>query len=327
MFLASPATILAQAKTAWKTNAAENRHIVLLHAAAALGLPLVVMAINLLLNQPLLGTGGLSGIGFRSILETVQTVLSSATQILLPFWQLGLFCSALWISRGEEATTDHLFEGFRRWGAALRLMLLRTLQYSIRIFVGIFIGSTIFMITPFSENFLKVTAAIANDPAYANATAEELMAAIVNLAGFWDIALCYILCILGAAVLAVPLFYRYRMSDYVLLDSPRPGALLALQKSAQMMRGNAKRLFALDLKLWWYYLLLLLPALLSYGDLLLPALGIRLPLSGDWALAVFSLLSSAIQFAIYYLFRGQVETAYACAYESLKTTEGGNAPL
>jgi len=327
MALESPATILQRAKNIWRRNASGNRRVVLFYALPALLLPLMVMVINLFLNKQIDSTGNLSSIGLRSTLETVQTVLSGVIRLALPFWQLGLTYCALRISSGQSLSTYHLQEGFRRWGAALRLMILRTFRYIAGVFCGALLSGLILSVLPISKNLLAISETIMNDPNYANATEEELMAAIMNLIDFWDIAPYYILCGVGILVATVPLFYRYRMSDYILLDSEKPSALLAIRKSTEMMRGNAMRLFVLDLRLWWYYLLLLVSGLLSYGDLLLPSLGISLPFSEDWALLFFSLLSTAMQFAYFYLFRGQVETVYACAYTSLKESEGGNEAL
>lgn len=327
MSFASPATILEQAKHAWKRNIADHRRMITVYALVAFSLPLMVLAINVFLDQLLADTGGLSGIGLRSTLETIQTVLSTATQILLPFWSLGLSYNALAISRSQTVSTDNLFAGFRCWGAALRLMILRTLRYTTKILCGVFLGSLLFSVTPLSDNLLAISNALANDPAYATATAEELFAALAERITFWDMAPYYIFCIAGAALLAIPLFYRYRMSNYVLLDSQKPGALFALYESSRMMYRNASQLFKIDLKLWWYYLLLFLALLISFGDLLLPICGITLPFSDIWAPVIFSLFSSALQFALYFLFGGQIETIYACVYTSLKESEGGNEPL
>lgn len=327
MNLESPATIIGRAKEAWNGNASDNRRIVLFYALPALLLPLVVMAINLLLDQQLADTGGLSGIGLRSSLETIQTVLSFALRLLLPFWQLGLISCALAISKGKKPSTDHLFEGFRRWGAALRLMLFRTIRYTLAALAGLFLGSTLYTVTPLSNQFLSASQLIAADPAYANATAEELMAAVISHTGFWSILPYYILCALGIAFLVIPLFYRYRMSNYILLESKNPRALLCVHESTRMMHGNAMALFKVDLHLWWYYILGSLPAVIAYGDLLLPLFGIALPFSEQWAFVIFALLSSLTQFAVFYLFTGQAETIYACAYATLKSSEGGNEAL
>lgn len=327
MNLESPRAVLGRAQQAWKSNASDNQRIVLFYTLPALILPLIVMAINLLLDWQLDSTGGLSGIDRRNTLETIQAVLSTAVRLVLPFWQLGLVYCAMAISREQKPSKNQLFEGFHRWSAALRLMLLRTFRYTFGCLGGIFLGSAIYTMTPLSNTFFAASQTLANDPSYANATAEELMAAVINLTGFGNILLYYILCILGLALFFIPLFYRYRMSNYILLDSEHPQALLSIHESTRMMRGNAVRLFKLDLHLWWYYLLAALTSVIAYGDLLLPLLGVTLPFSEQWAFVIFALLSTAVQLAVYYLFAGQVETVYACAYESLKASEGGNETL
>ena len=327
MPLESFAPIRQRANGAWNENAPQNRKIILLHALPALSMPILISAINLFLEGQLANTGGLSGIGMRSTLETIQTVLTGAIRILLPFWQLGLFYIAMQISQGVVAQPQHLFEGFRRWGSALRLMLLRTIRYSTAIFCGALLGSLLFSVTPLSNNLTRVSLELSADPAFAEATMEELMAILNSRLGFWDFFLCYGLCAVGAALLFIPRLYHYRMSDYALLSSEKPGAFQALQESTSLMHGNRSRLFKLDLQLWWYYLLMLLATAISYGDLILPILGVQLPFSQEWGYMLFALISAALHFILYYLFRGQVETTYACVYDALKQQKGGNDAL
>ena len=327
MLLESFSPIGQQANAAWNENAPQNRKTLLLHALPALALPILISAINLFLDGQLANTGGLSGIGMRSTLETIQTVLSSAIRILLPFWQLGLFYIAIQISRGTAGRPQHLFEGFRRWGSALRLMLLRAIRYFSKLFLGLLLGSLLYSILPLSSNLTKVIEEISKDPAFSQVSADVLMAEITSRLGFWDLALQYGFCLLFAGILTVPLFYHYRMSDYALLDSEKPGAFQALQESTSLMHGNRVRLFKLDLQFWWYYLLTLLATATSYGDLILPFLGIQLPTSKEWAYMIFALISATLHFILYYLFRGQVETTYACVYNALKASQGGSETL
>lgn len=327
MPFASFAGLRQKANAAWEKNAGQNRRVVLFHALPALALPLIVMMINLFLESKLVGTGGLSGIGMRSTLETIQTVLGYALRILLPFWQLGLTFAAIQISREKTAEAWQLFAGFHRWGAALRLMLLRTVRYFSRFLLGGFLGTMVYFRTPMCRSMIAVFEQLSSDPAFAEATAEELISALLAQLGFWDIAVCYILCLLGAAIFTVPLFYRYRMSDYVLLDSEKPGAFQALGQSTELMQGNRLNLFKLDLHFWWYYLLLLIATAFSYGDLILPALGVSFPVSAEAAYIIFAVSSAFLQFILYYLFRGQVETAYACVYNTLKESKGGSETL
>lgn len=321
MPLDTPNAILRKAKARWAQNAAQNRRVVLLHAVPALLLPLIVMAINLFLDTQLDGTGGLSGIGLRSTLQTVQTVLSTGISLLLPFWQLGLIFTAMRINAGNTAESHNLFEGFRRWGGALRLQLCRDFRYILKMVGGIFLGSLLFSATPLSNGLVETITAINEDPSLANLTGEELMALLQARISIGDLITLYLLCTAGALIMVVPLFYKYRLSDYVLLTEDTPRALASLYESSRLMRGNRMQLFRLDLHLWWYFLLAFLSAFISYGDLLLPLLGISLPVSPNMAAAIFAFISAILQFLLYYFFRGQIETTYACFYESLKLSK------
>ena len=325
MPLDTPNAILRKAKARWAQNAAQNRRVVLLHAVPALLLPLIVMAINLFLDTQLDGTGGLSGIGLRSTLQTVQTVLSTGISLLLPFWQLGLIFTAMRINAGNTAESHNLFEGFRRWGGALRLQLCRDFRYILKMVGGIFLGSLLFSATPLSNGLVETITAINEDPSLANLTGEELMALLQARISIGDLITLYLLCAAGALIMVVPLFYKYRLSDYVLLTEDTPRALASLYESSRLMHGNRMRLFRLDLHLWWYFLLAFLSAFVSYGDLLLPLLGISLPVSPNMAAAIFAFISAILQFLLYYFFRGQIETTYACFYESLKLSKKEDA--
>ena len=116
-------------------------------------------------------------------------------------------------------------------------------------------------------------------------------------------------------------FYRYRMADYILIDRPGTGALAALRESRYMMRGHRVQPLRLDLSLWWVYAAMLLTTAACYGDLLLPALGISLPISDTAAYFVFFAVYLAATFAVYYFLRNRVEVTYALAYDSLRPKE------
>lgn len=318
MLLDAHKTILQDAKTHWQRNAVHNRKVVLLYALPALALPLIVMAINLFLDTQFAGTGGLSGIGMRSALETAQTVLNSAITILLPFWQLGLFAAAMRISQGEAAEANDLYKGFHIWGAALRLQIFRNLRYFAEMLLGIFLGSLVFSLTPFSKGLTEAISSITEDPTLSNLTGEELILLLEEQLSFSQMLPAYLFCVIGGLSLVIPLYYKYRLSDYALLDSERPGALASIFESTQLMRGNRVQLLRLDLRFWWYYLLMFFAAFLSYGDLLLPLFGISLPFSENISMVLFALLSTVTQFLLFYFFRGRIETVYACVYKTLK---------
>ena len=68
--------------------APEQKKLVLVWAGTSVAVSLLVSIVNFLLEGQISGTGGLSGIGLRSILSTAQSVLSIASAILIPFWDL-----------------------------------------------------------------------------------------------------------------------------------------------------------------------------------------------------------------------------------------------
>ena len=58
----------------------DPRKLVLFHTAVALALSLVALAIDFALELQIGNTGGLSGVGMRSVLETVQAVLNAMAE-------------------------------------------------------------------------------------------------------------------------------------------------------------------------------------------------------------------------------------------------------
>ena len=121
--------------------------------------------------------------------------------------------------------------------------------------------------------------------------------------------------------MGIPLFYNYRMVNYVIIDKPALGAMAALRESKQMMRGNRIALFKLDLSFWWYYLAMLLATTVAYGDMILAMLGVSLP--GPEMLWYFGFYVAylGVLLAIYVLLRSRVEVTYALAYDAVKPEE------
>ena len=130
------------------------------------------------------------------------------------------------------------------------------------------------------------------------------------------IVLSSILAKLGA--LLIPLLYRFRMAEFVILDEPRARGLSAMLISSALLRRRCWQLFRLDLRFWWYYGLKALCLLLCYADLLLATLGISLPIGEDAAYFLTFGLYLAALFVVEVSFRPQVDTAYAVTYEGLK---------
>jgi uncharacterized membrane protein len=168
----------------------------------------------------------------------------------------------------------------------------------------------IFAMTPLAEGAMEIIEQMTNDATYIPSD-EALM----------DAMLCY-LPFLGVvmAVLVIPLSYRLRMVDYVLLDHPKNGAFFAVRTSLFMTRRNCWNLFKLDLSFWWFYLLELLIVAIYYGDWVLQLAHVDTGLSSEVLLFIACGAGLLLQLVVYAWRQNQVATTYAMVYESLKAT-------
>lgn len=298
------------------------RKLLLLHTGIALSLSLVVTVINFILNRQIDTTGGLSGIGLRSILTTAQSVLSIANSALLPFWEFGAIFAVIAWARKQEARPYTLLEGFRRFGPILRLMLLKAALLFAVIMVSAQIAMMIFMVTPLSNGISLIIETL---------PADGITEQLLTDQGFMNslmVAMIPMYIILGCVLLVVmlPILYHLRMADYLIMDMEHPKALPALIASARMMRYNCISLFKLDLSFWWYNALGLLSMALCYGDLWLPLVGVSLPIDQDVALFLFYGIHILFQLALAWCAGSYVHTTYAKAYETLLPEAGFPSP-
>lgn len=293
--------------------------LALLHTGAAVALSLVLTALNFVLSRQMDGTGGLSGMGLRSVLSTAQTMLSFASMVVMPFWEIGFVYAAIRIAREKRAEPESLLQGFRRFGPVLRLMLLQALIYVAILFLSFNISTGVFILTPFSQPMAQMIENLSADRIMDAQLMEQLSSGLIPL-----------YCIFGVifAVFALPVTYRLRMAQYVIMDDPKIGALAALGTSNRLMRYNRWALFRLDLTFWWFFGLQLLSTLLGYGDLLAEALGVSLPISEDVAFFVSFALHAVCQLAIAWWFASRVAVTYATAYDTLRAqAEDAQPPL
>lgn len=299
----------AQAAQALNRASYNPGKLALLHTGAAVALSFVLTALNFILGRQLDTTGGLSGMGLRSVLSTAQTMLSIGSMVVMPFWEMGFVYAAIRMARGEQTGPDNLLQGFRRFGPILRLTLLQSLVYVVITILSLNISSGVFMLTPFSQPLLELMEGV-----YAETiTAEQMMASALP-------ALIPLYCIFGIlfAALALPVAYRFRMAQYVIIDNPKIGAMAALGTSIRLMRYNRWALFRLDLTFWWFYGLQILSTVIGYADLLLPVLGTALPVSKDVAFFGCFLLHGLCQLGIAWKFASRVAVTYATAYDTLR---------
>lgn len=300
----------ASAEQALSQATYHPQKLALIHAGAALALSLVLTVLNFILSRQIDSTGGLSGMGLRSVLSTAQSVLSIANVLILPFWEMGFVAAAISMARREPATPGTLLSGFRRFGPVLRLNLLQGALYAGVAFLCAQISAGIFIMTPFSNPFMKAVEEMAAGGAALpdDATVAAMAELILPVYGIFAVLFC---------LLAIPLSYRFRMASFALMDNGQMGALQAMGKSHKMMRYNRLSLFKLDLSFWWYYLLQVLSIVLGFGDMILSALGVTLP-NSDVAFFGFYGVHLLCQLFLAWWMQSRVQTTYAMAYEALR---------
>ena len=287
------------------------RRLMLLHAGVPAIISMALTVLSYLLSCMIDDTGGLGGLDTRSLLESGQSMLQILSMIFSLFWAYGLHRIVLRWSVAERAWDQDLLAGFHHFGPVIRTGLLQAFLYFAMVFVALQVSTLVFSMTPWATPMVELTQQLLEDPNFMPTEAE-----------LWDAMKPYLpFLLIGLVVLVVPMFYRLRMMEFVLMDQPQNGALYAFRVSRYLMRGNCLKLLKLDLKFWWFYLLELLTACIFYADLALPLLGVELSLSEDTLFFVACVLGLAAQMALYVWRKGQVMTAYALVYRELMPKE------
>ena len=288
--------------------------LILIHSGITAGVLLLLTVINFILDNQMDSAGGLSGLGTRAILGTIQTVLETVNTIAMPFWSMGyLFAVMGWIHR-EPVNFRTLCSGFRYFGPVLRLHLVKYLLFGGVAAICFYPAMIIFLLTPLANPLVE-----AIEPLMTTMTDPQLLLSEPTVAAAVSKATAPMLAIFMAVFLvaAAPMFYKLRMGEFALIENPRMGAFAALRKSRRLMRGNCISLLQLDLSFWWFYVLEVLLTVVCYADMLLPMVGIQLPFSSTVAFFLFYLLNLGGQVALYWWKKNSVMTTYAVAYEVL----------
>lgn len=312
---------LRQAASASLSASGYNpKKLIFIHTGIALALSAMIMVLDYILEQQIGNTGGLSGLGARSVLETIQTVLNLAQTVALPFWQLGYVYTVLQLSKQEAVAPGSLLQGFRWFGPVLRLELLRGLLLGGIAIVCSYAATAVFILTPWANSFkeLLLDSALMENPA----ALQEAMDGIMSQ----SLIPLLIIFALFFLPLGVPLLYRYRFANLCLMDAPEKGALSALRTSRKMLRHNCINLLKVDISFWWFYALEIVVAMLCYGDLILDYLGISLPFSATVAYFLFFALYATAQLILHVWQKNHVELTYAHAYASLQEEAEESVP-
>ena len=286
--------------------------VILIHTGAILLISLLLTAADFLLNRQISTTGGLSGMGMRSILTTIQSMLRLTQAVLLPFWQIGYTYYTLQVAQGKPAGSSNLTEGFRRFGPVLRLKMLMAGMAVLLIFASTYISSMLFMLTPWAAPMMQRMEELMASPMDDQAFLEAIVAMAEDITV--PVMVIFSLCFLAGSIF---LFFRFRLAELWLMNHPQGGALAALRESRELMRGNQKAMFRIDLNFWWFYLLEVLVTVLCYGDVVLGTMGVEMTTDAFGSYILFYVLYLCAQLALYWWKRSEVAVTYAHAYLTL----------
>lgn len=293
----------------------EPRKVALYYGAILIASQLVVLVLNYVLDGQISKTGGLSNIGLRSMLSTVETVASVGQSIVSMCLNLGFIAAMLRIARRQYASPMTLKAGFERFGVLLRKNIFLGLLYCGAGVAAFYLAVGLFLFSPLSARFMGAVIPMmeqANyDPQVLIANEEFVVSMLPAMVPMF---ILYGIFVIAAIAL---ISYRYRMVDYLLIEKPQLGALGAMRESQRMMRGNKIAMFKIDLSFWWYYLAMAAGIVCSYVDVVLSILGITLPLPETVVFFLPYILNMAVDFAVIYFLACKAEVTYALAYDAL----------
>lgn len=298
----------------------ETVPLVLLYCGVIAALGLGSNGLHLYLDSRIQETGGLSGLGMRSVLQTIQSVLNYVNMLFGPFWSAGFLLAVLGMARDTAPRLGDLTGGFRRFGRIMAGMLFQMLVVILLMIATVNVGSTIFALTPAGMRFSRMLEPVMNDP---NLFTPEGM---VNMELIPPEALRLGLIWLGglSLVLFLPVYiwlcYGFRMATYLMVERPI-GGFRAHSESLRLMRGHKWQLLKLDLSFWWYHILGVLISLVGYLDVILGLAGIELPVN-RMVLYFATLTAYFVLLTGLYLWKKcDVDAAYVLAYEQIAYPE------
>ncbi len=293
----------------------EPKTVVLWYSGITVLIAAVLTVCSYWLSMQISSTGGLRNLGTRAIFSTAQSLLPIVQSVALMCLELGYLHAMMHITRKQYADHTDLKAGLPRLGAMIRLNLIQAFFYAMIAIPALGLSIQIFLLTPWSDGFLNIVLPLAESTTVLN---PEIVMDEATLAQATEAMIPMMLLYFGLYMLfLIPVTYRFRMANYALLDAPHSGAFAAIGASMKMTRRNCIALFKLDLSFWWYYLPSFLLGFVSYGDVILPMVGITLPMNETVSYFLFYGLYLAGLFAMTYFLRNKVECTYISAYETI----------
>ena len=227
----------------------ETGKLVLLYCGVMALLGLGSNGLNLYLNSQISQTGGLGGLGMRSILQTIQSVLNYVNMFFGPFWSAGFLLAVLGMVRGTAPQPGDLTGGFRRFGRIFSGVIFQ-LMVTILVVVGAAnVASILFSMTPTGMRFAELMQQLVNDPGFITGDINlELIPLEELLQGLrWLLGLTMVLFL----PVYIRISYSFRMATYLMMERTI-GGFQAHFESMRLMRGHKWQIFKLDFSFWWY---------------------------------------------------------------------------
>ena len=308
----------AAALTAEHRSAA--RLLVLWYCGVTAVLTLGSNGLNLYLDSQIVSTGGLSGIGLRSILQTIQEIMTLVNQFFGPFWSAGFLLAMMGMVRGHAPHPRTLVEGFRRFFTVLGHMAFRFLLMVVTAITAVNLSAALFSLTPLGQRFSQEMTQVLSDPNFILPSGAVNMELIPQ-----DLMLEAGLPLTGLVMALFGLLYLYicypfRLSMYLMLRQPM-GAIRAHFESLRLMRGHKWSMLKLDLSWWYYYLLTVLIGVVGYLDLIMGLLGLPLPM--DETVMFFATMAAycVLITALCLWKKCPMDASYVLAFEAIANPE------
>ncbi len=297
-----------------QTHGAAARRLTLIYTLALALLSVGSNALNLLLHSQISGTGGLGGLGLRSVLQTLQEILSYINMFFGPFWAAGFLYAMLLILRDRSPRERDLNEGFRRFGRIVGGFCFEYLAIMALTLVVANVTAVLISFTDWMPDLIPLLEAeLAQNPDFFSTDAfyvsETLMLEVLL-----EMAPMLILMLLLLLPGYTFLSYSFRMALYLMMEREISGSR-AYILSWRMMRRHRWKIFKLDLSFWWYYLLANLISAVSYLDTILTVAGVELPFGEIFWFFATMVLSWGLLLGLNLWKKPSVECTYLAAFE------------
>lgn len=312
-----PRELKQQAAQRLEQTNANPKQLVLIYTGLIVLLNLLVNGLNFVLSERIDATGGLSGLGTRSVLQTVQTLLSYFSMFFTPFWEAGFLFAMISIARGLDAQPKSMLRGFQRFGRVLSYVFWQMLILIALCFGLMYVVVFLFALTPFAEDFVEAVL-----PLMQNSEALLPDGTInMELLPVGELFRAMIPMFVIYAAILIPVYayicYHLRLTSFLLVEGQSRSTFGSMGASVKLMKGHKWQMLKLDLSFWWYYALEALLMVVLYLDAILPMMGVSLPIDSTVAYFITLVLYCILELALHLWKKPQVDVTYAAAYETI----------